>query len=522
MEKRRTRTKNLLLCAVFIIILCTDGIRLHAEEPAAYKKYDVVVAVDVSGSMKQTDSERVAFETIELLVRLCGSNDRFGVVAFNDTVVYNSGLVSMADEKAKKELLASLEQIPYAGETDNGLGMREAVSLLTGDGAEDTGKMLIYLADGVTDLERSSTGRTLEESAQDMQWSTQQAVEHRIPVFTFGFTGSFGQDMDELTAVSAKTGGSYNACAGPLQMMNMISSIFITNKAGTLLPQDTITVHEQISAYSLKIGGQEKRDVVILFQTSQKLTDFKAVMEDNDYEMEGTAHCQIIKVRDAVQEDISLVYTGDENTRGIIMAAEWKHPEPIKFREILFRKRIPAAETIPIPDEPTVWERYRIQITTAAVAGILLLTAVICVFIIRAFFGKRRQVKDEARLEGYLHAAFIDLKSRNDIPPITWNLADYPQEGVTLKELFEGEGIKEDLPELDRICLYPSEPGQILLVHCTGGGIFIDDRNISANVPAKLRSGETIYVAFPENASEFSIKYQTECKENREMLRRQQ
>lgn len=519
MERQITGIKKMLLCAVFIAVLCMDGVCLHAEESAAHKKYDIVVAIDVSGSMKQTDSERVAFETIELLVRLCGSNDRFGVVAFNDTIVYNSGLVPMSDEKAKGKLLAELEQIAYAGETDNGLGMREAVTLLTADKNADTGKMLIYLADGVTDLERSNTGRTMEESAQDMQWSTQQAVKYGIPVFTFGFTGSFGADMNELTAVSAKTGGSYNACSGPLQMMHMISSIFIANKAGTLLPQDTVTVHEKMSEYPLKIGGQENKDVVILFQTSQKLTDFKAVINDNSYEMEETAHCQIIKIRDAVEEDITLVYTGAENATGIIMAAEWKHPEPLKFREIVFKKRITI---IPEPDELSVWERYHTQITMAAVAGILLLTAVICIVIIRAFFGKKRSVKDETRLEGYLHAEFIDLKSRNDIPPITWNLADYPQEGVTLKELFEGEGIKEDLPELDRICLYPSDLGQILLVHCTGGGIFIDDRSISANVPAKLRSGETIYVAFPENASEFSIKYQTECKENTEALHRQQ
>lgn len=192
MERQITGIKKLLLCAVFIAVLCMDRVCLHAEESAVYKKYDIVVAIDVSGSMKQTDSERVAFETIELLVRLCGSNDRFGVVAFNDAIVYNSGLIQMSDENAKRKLLAELEQIAYAGETDNGLGMREAVTLLTADGTEDTGKMLIYLADGVTDLERSSTGRTMEESEQDMQWSTQQAVEHRIPVFTFGFTGNSG------------------------------------------------------------------------------------------------------------------------------------------------------------------------------------------------------------------------------------------------------------------------------------------------------------------------------------------
>lgn len=126
MEKQVKGMKKLLFCAVFIFVVCMDGVCLHAEESAAYKKYDIVVAIDVSGSMKQTDSERVAFETIELLVRLCGSNDRFGVVAFNDAIVYNSGLVPMSDEKAKGKLLAELEQIAYAGETDNGLEIGRA------------------------------------------------------------------------------------------------------------------------------------------------------------------------------------------------------------------------------------------------------------------------------------------------------------------------------------------------------------------------------------------------------------
>lgn len=510
MDKLITGMKRFVSCAVLIILICTNGICAYAEETNTYKKYDIVVAIDVSGSMKQTDSERIAFETIELLVRLCGSNDKFGVVAYNDSIVYNSGLVSMSDKGAKQELLDRLDEISYSGETDNGLGMREAVTLLTSDKSEDTGKMLIYLADGVTDLGKSNTGRTLEESEQDMQWSMQQAVEYQIPIFIFEFKNNSDSDSDtdELTAVSAKTGGSYNLCGETLQMMNMVSSIFITNRGGTLLAQDIITIHEGFGTYDLRIGERASKDVVVLCQTPQRLTNFDSLIKENTFETESTAHCQIIKINEAVQEDIRLTCAGGENATGIIMTAEWDHPKPLKFREIKFPKRIVGdPEPIPVP-EPTLWERYHIQLTIAVVAGILILTALVCVVIVRAFFGKRQPKKEETELRGFLYAEFIDLKSRNDIPAITWNLADYPQEGVTLKELFEGAGIEEDLPELDRICLYPSEPGQLLLVHCTGGGIFIDDRNISANVPAKLRSGETIYVAFPENASEFSIKYQ--------------
>lgn len=507
MSKLVTGMRKRFFVALTILLLCICGIDVRADEVETYRTYDVVVAIDVSGSMKQTDSERIAFETIELLLKLCGSNDRFGVVAFNDTVVYNSGLISTGDSQAKQDLLNQLSQLSYSGETDNGIGMREAVSLLISDTEKDTGKMLIYLADGVTDLAKSSTGRTPEDSAVDMQWGAQQAVEHQIPVFTFGFTGSFGQDMDELTAISARTGGTYNACAGPLQMMNQVSSIFITNRAGTILPQDTMTVPAELGSSTLTIGKEEGKDIIILCQTSRKLTDFEVLMKKNSYELENTGHCYIIKINEAVCEDISFVYKGEEGGTGIITIAEWEHPKPVEIPVYKPAVRhVEAVQTVPV--KASFWECYQAQITVGIVAAILLLTVLICGIIIHAFFGKKHQRKDETELKGYLHAEFIDLKSRNDIPAITWNLSDYPQEGVTLKELFEGVGIKEDLPELDRICLYPSVPEQILLVHCTGGGIFIDDRNISANVPAKVRSGETIYVAFPENASEFSMKYE--------------
>lgn len=504
---------------ITIMFLSVFGIKAYADEIEECKDYDIVVAIDVSGSMKQSDADRVAFETIELVLKLCNDNDRFGIVAFNDTIVYNSGFIYAGDDLAKNHLLEQLEQLPYAGETDNGLGMKEAVSLLSDDTREDTEKLLIYLADGVTDLTKSKSGRTLQDSVADMEWSTGRAVESNIPVYTFGFTNNFGEDMNELTAISAKTGGTYNACAGPLQMMNMVSNVFIKNKAGTMLPQDTMNVGEELASSTLSVD--EEKDIVILIQTSQELTDFKTLINKNEYAYENTEHCQIIKINDSVKEDISFAYKGVQNTTGILTIAQWKHPEPvIEVKPDPNIKPIPKLEPKPEPEivEKTFWEEYQVQITIGIIVAIAIFTLLISAVIIYAFFGKKKAKKIETELRGFLHTSFIDLKSRNDIPGMTWNLSDYPQEGVTLKELFEGAGIKEDLPELDRICLYPSVPHEVLLVHCTGGGIFINDRNVSANVPAKVKSGETIYVSFPENASEFSMRYEALEKDKKEEL----
>lgn len=165
-------------------------------------------------------------------------------------------------------------------------------------------------------------------------------------------------------------------------------------------------------------------------------------------------------------------------------------------------------ETTQVQTEEQTVEKNSNPYLIPAIIVLIILTTGISVIIIYIFNRKPKPVKKLPVLKGYLHACFIDLKSKNDIPDMEWNLRDYPEAGVSLKELFQSSGIEEDLPQLNQICLYPDDEGEgLLLVHCTDGGVFINDRTVSSNVPAHVQYGETIYIAFPENASEFSLRY---------------
>ena len=134
------------------------------------------------------------------------------------------------------------------------------------------------------------------------------------------------------------------------------------------------------------------------------------------------------------------------------------------------------------------------------------LTICSILFIVYLFFRKDKKQK-YPQFDGMLLGEFIDLKSKNESISLQWQLKEYPEEGVTLKELFHGADFREDLPELDRLCFYPYKNHQLLLVHCMEGGVFLEEENIFQNKPTQIHVGDTVYISFAENSSELELKY---------------
>lgn len=504
------RMQTALLLALMIVCLPVTSVR--AEEVINHSKADdIVIVLDVSGSMKSNDTERLSFETIELLMNVLDERDRIAVVAFNEKIVYQSELIQVGNLQEMKKMQNQLNTIPYSGDTDNGMGMQAGMNILLEADRTDCNKAIIFISDGKTDLPDGEESRTVEESIQDMANAEKLAKENQIPIYTLGFSTTDTALIDELTAISTATGGSSHVCAGPLQMMNTVMDIAMLYKDSYESRQMTVKPDENLQTYELEIE-EESRNWII-FQSSTELEDFEVIFDSKDYTVYESAHCRIIKPEHPIQGKMALCYRANQPCNAIINCIRFLSQQPspvineIKVPEI--DKISPtAAETLRIPARITVSKQDQVMIL---IIGIIVAgTIFICGGIIFVFFflPKDRR-KPEPVLQGILHAKFIDLKSKNELPDMTWNLRECPQEGVTLKELFESAGIQEDLPQLHQICLYPDDNSNgMLLVHCIEGGIFIDDRNISMNVPAHVQYGETIYVAFPENASEISIQYQ--------------
>ena len=113
--------------------------------------------------MKRTDAKRDVPETIKMILDVCDDNDYFSVVAYNDKIAYYSGLISTGDAQACTKLKQDMDNLVYAGNTDNGLGLMHAVREITDfQGTRDRG-LVILISDGNTDLVGSNTGRNADE-----------------------------------------------------------------------------------------------------------------------------------------------------------------------------------------------------------------------------------------------------------------------------------------------------------------------------------------------------------------------
>ena len=505
------KIRKLLLYVCIMILLLVPNISVNAaQKQVDYEKSDdIIVVLDVSGSMAATDEERLSFETIELLMKLSDSVDHIGVVAFNEAIVYQSELTQIQDRKAIEGILEELNQIKYQGDTDNGLGLRAGLELLEETGQEERNQAIIFISDGKIDLPDPVNGRTIEDSERDMEMGIEEAKEKGIPIYTFCFASSEPEIVDELTAVATATQGSSHICKGPLQMMNDVLGIAMNYKDEYSREQITVKPDEKLQKYELELN--EQTESYIIFQASAQMEDFEVVAPGMKYEITGTKHCKVISFEKKQSGKVTLCYRTGEECNAIISDIRFNIEEEIEP----ISGKVPIAILKPEETEEEIQTQVEQKEETdkglwVSIVILAIVTGGACTGIIYAFFHKNRKKvsKQQPVLEGYLQANFIDLKSKNDIPEMLWNLKDYPAEGVTLKELFVGKDIHEDLPQLEQIYLYPNEDGPgLTLVHCTTGGIFIDDKTVSQNVPAHVRFGETIYVAFPENASEISLKY---------------
>ena len=152
------------------------------------------------------------------------------------------------------------------------------------------------------------------------------------------------------------------------------------------------------------------------------------------------------------------------------------------------------------------WKEHYSLLVGIVIIAILALTGVACFVLYRFFFPKEEEKRQP--FYGYLYATFIDLKSKNDIPRLVFDLRDYSNEGVTLKELMLGEQIQEDLPDIEKIFFSPATKNSIYLRHSSQGGVFVEDELLPKNKEIEIESGTTIYISFAENASEYELRYE--------------
>lgn len=516
-----TRIPNIIipiLCFISIGALFLSASTVNAKE-VEKSGCAISIAIDVSGSMKHTDQQRMAIEMIRLFIDVCEDVDYVNVTAYNDTIVYHSGLISMADEAAKTELLKQLNALEFAGETDNGLGLLQATKAITDNNCEVEQAFVLLITDGNTDLANSKTGRTLEDAKNDLYQSSELAKENNITIHAIEYTESYQEDTSLLSVITSATGGGTILVDNTPQFVQVMLSTFFSEYHKGKPSLEVLESTDLLNRTEFSVKTEQEKCYVIVVST-QAIQDSEILNESEVIEESRGDYYFFTEIPEEQNCKLSAVFSVSEPTTLVLgtikipveeipeteETSQTEEKEPEKESEI----EPETQETVPVEiieeKQPTFWQKYQSQMVTALIAGIAIITIIISVLIIRGLLFQKETKRKV--FHGRLRARFISLKSKNESLDIEWQLSDYSGKGITLKELFAGKKIKEDLADLEKIYFYPGDiSNEVIFVHNMEGGAFLGDMQIKANTKIRVQQGDIIYLSFAENASEIEIYY---------------
>lgn len=239
------------------------------------KSMDVVMVIDVSGSMEDTDPDGVAREAAKLFIdtmELSGS--RVGVVSFSNqtTVVPLMEVNSVSD---KRNLKRQIDTFVNKGATDIGLALTQAVNML--ETADDVGndKMILFLTDGRIDI--SSGTRNNSISLSDTNNAVARAVD-KYKIYAIGLNADGNVDKELLENVANQTGARSYVVDKAEELPDIFNGIFADFIESNILDLGTYTLDGK-AAQEIKINVPDTGVVEANFimVASKNITDLSVI-----------------------------------------------------------------------------------------------------------------------------------------------------------------------------------------------------------------------------------------------------
>lgn len=200
---------------------------------------EAALAIDSSGSMKDSDPQGNRIEAAEKFIEITGSsNNKFGLVSWDNDIDFSEPLTGNISN-----MIYRLQDINSEGDTNLDIGLQASVDLFTNESSAK--KVIIFLSDGIGPYTSSRIPGS----------QINRAVGENITIYTIGLNvKGIGAEV-VLKDMAMATGGKYYEAPDNSVLENIYEEIAntLTDSAGTnvnvqySVPSDLI-----ISNYSLE------------------------------------------------------------------------------------------------------------------------------------------------------------------------------------------------------------------------------------------------------------------------------
>ncbi|MBL8266617.1 vWA domain-containing protein [Steroidobacter sp.] len=245
--------------------------RAQNQDKNTEKPVQALIVFDVSGSMRQSDPNRLSVAAAQLFGNLSGPSDTVGLAAFSDRADLLIPIAPAQDAGAKDALQSSLKKLVFNGQTtDLAAALDSGLAAFAEPADSSHRRLVLLLTDGALDLGK---GREEQEAAarkRILDSLLPEYLRRDIALYTIAFTSSADQSLlKEMTQASA----GESRFAGDAQTLHKaFSQIFIGARGAQSFPLEkgNLQIDASIKELSLVFAKSAPDERIALLTPQQR------------------------------------------------------------------------------------------------------------------------------------------------------------------------------------------------------------------------------------------------------------
>jgi len=318
---------------LFFIILSFILFFFICEVSAAEKKaLDIVLVIDKSGSMRQSDTDKLRCEASKLFVHLCSNDDKIGVIEFGNGADESFPLAFASNENKNKicEVIDKIES--NNNNTSIHLALEKSFKILKAGSSGQNARIpiIVFLTDGqikgAGDLPK---GTSVERAMTSIDATCSEMKAAGIRVMSIGLGKKYDKEL--LKMISDTTSGFLYESENPEFLIKAYKTIFMDISNRLMLTQQ---IESDEIKYKYPVSADEKDAIILVskkvYDSEMKLVSKKQIMTNNS-QLDAS---KFLTMPARLYELIKVV-----NPSKGILDINLKYPQKSKY-ELLFIKNL--------------------------------------------------------------------------------------------------------------------------------------------------------------------------------------
>ncbi|WP_434749072.1 vWA domain-containing protein [Paenibacillus amylolyticus] len=276
-RKKRWLSGTMVLLALLTLLLPSALLPQAEAAQAQTSGIDAVLVADVSNSMNTSDRDKISNEAMKMFIDMLPTvGDKVGIVAYTDQVEREKAMLEIQSDADKSNLKDFIDQLGRGPYTDISVGVAEAVNILNHGADASHSPMIVLLADGNNDFNKSK-GRTQAESDADLAKAVKDAQAKGIPIYTIGLNADGKLNKNALADLAKQTGGKSFITDTPDDLPQILSDIFADHAKLNVVKLPSITGNGSYQEVTVSVPNDSVLEANISIMSSKpvqiQLTD---------------------------------------------------------------------------------------------------------------------------------------------------------------------------------------------------------------------------------------------------------